>query len=71
MPALGNGAPAMATSVAEAEARRGTICAPRTLKRIAEGRNCRPGVERGRSPNETEGNAQKIPKNPLKSLEFL
>ena len=27
----------MATSVAEAEARRGTICAPRTLKRMRKG----------------------------------
>ena len=35
--ALGNGEPAMATSVAEAEARRGTICAPRTLKRMRKG----------------------------------
>ena len=30
-PAVGYGAAAKATSVAEAEARRGTICAPRTL----------------------------------------
>ena len=30
--ALGNVAPAMAISIAEAETRRGTICAPRILK---------------------------------------
>lgn len=42
--ALGNGAAAMATSVAEAEDRSGTICTPRTL-RVTELRNCRPGVE--------------------------
>ena len=42
----------MATSVAEAEARRGTICAPRTLKRMRKGGTA--------DPERAEGNAQKI-----------
>ena len=41
--ALAGGAVAKAFSNAEAEARRRAVCTPRTLERIAELRNTRPG----------------------------
>ena len=46
--ALGNGAPAMAISIAEAETRRGTICAPRILERQRKGGTA--GPARGETP---------------------